>query len=287
MERTRHGGRGNRAGFHRLLFAVLLCGSTTGNANEAVPAAATVPDSAVLLVGPIDAAMVEQFNKAVRQRNVSTVVIASAGGGEKESLQIATAMQARNMDVVVREACASTCAHLIFVAGRKRRIEDGAVVMFRSSAAGMLDLFDAVGENVPRDFQPDAEWREYAEQERRLYEKAGVSTSLLMDAQLAQQPRCLVFNRRKGKPAGTTLSITYALWVPTRRQMEAAGISFEGFWPDSRSELLRVGTRYMQSKDRPGSERLLRFGDDDHLWQRGEQKYAPKQLQACAMEEEK
>lgn len=287
MGRSRQPGRGSRAGFHRVLFAALLCASAAGHAQEPIPATADVPDSAVLLVGTIDAAMVARFNKAVRERQVGTVVIASAGGGEAESLQIATTMQARNMDVVVREACASTCAHLIFVAGRHRRIEDGAVVMFRSSAAGMLDLFDAVGENVPRDFQPDAEWRDYAEQERRLYARAGVSTSLLMDAQLAQQPRCLVFNRRKGKPAGTTLSITYALWVPTRTQMEAAGISFEGFWPDSRSELLRVGTRYMQSKDRPGSERLLRFGDEDHLWQRGEQKYAPKQLQACAMEEEK
>jgi hypothetical protein len=268
-----------------LAAAALLWLPPAGNAKEAAPAA-RVPDSAVLLVGPIDDAMVERFNKAIRERNVKTVIIASQGGGERESLQIATTMQARNMDVVVRDACASTCAHLIFIAGRHRRIEDEGVVMFRSSAAGMADLFATVGEDVPRDFRPTPEWLEFAAQEERLYKKAGVARSLLRDAQMAQQPRCLVFNRRGGKAKGTSLSITYALWVPTRKQMEAAGVSFEGFWPKSRAEMLRASAAVMQSKERPEQVQFLRFGDQDHLRQRGDAPYALKELQACTLEED-
>jgi hypothetical protein len=283
---ARLAGCSSGAGIRRLLVGALLCSPITGDAKEASPRPARIPDSAVSLVGSIDEAMVERFDKAVRERNVKTVYIASAGGGERESLQIAEVIQARKMDVVVREVCASTCAHLIFVAGRQRRIEGEAVVMFRSSAAGLSDLFDAVGENVPKDFRPTPDWLEFAAREERLYAKAGVSTSLLLDAQVAQQPRCLVFNRREGKPLGTSLSITYALWVPTRKQMEAAGISFTGFWPKSRRELLRVGAQYMQSKEQPGQVQYLRFGDDDHLWRRGQPKYALKELQACALEEE-
>lgn len=285
MEPARRAGRSPRAGFLLVLATALLCCPTTGSAKEA-GTTTRIPDSAVSLVGSIDQAMVDRFNKAIRERNVRTVYIASQGGGERESLQIANTIQARNMDVVVREVCASSCAHLIFVAGRKRRIEGEAVVMFRSSAAGLSDLFDAVGDNVPEDFRPTTEWLDFAAQEKRLYQKAGVLTSLLFDAQVAQQPRCLVFNRRAGKPLGTSLSITYALWVPTRRQMEAAGIQFEGFWPGSRRELLRVGARYMQSKEQPGQVQFLRFGEDDHLRQRDTPKYALKELQACALEED-
>jgi hypothetical protein len=276
----------NSAGSLTCVLASLCCWSA-GFAKEAPPRPKLqIPSHAVLLTGQINEAMVEHFNQAISERNVTAVYIGSPGGFELQAMQIAETVRARHMDVLVFAICAGPCAHTIFVAGRTRRIEPNSLVIFGSSSAGLGMLLDRVGDNVPQDFRPDAQWREVMAAQARLFTQAGVSTSLLLDAQLAQQPRCLIFNRRGGKPAGTSMQMTYAMWVPSRKQLADAGLVFDGYWPKSRSEMLRIAAPMLTSTDRSDPGNYVRFGDADNLrnWRQG--KYDFRQLKGCALEEE-
>jgi hypothetical protein len=230
--------------------------------------------------------MVARFEKAVAERHIDAVIISSQGGGFAESLRIAETVQARGMDVTVRELCLGTCAQYILVAGRHRHIEDEALVWFSVSTTGFSALLESLGDNVPPDFKPPGSWLDVSARERRLYEKAGVAASLLEDPQLALQPQCIVFRRREAAADGGTMTQQYIAWIPTRQYLDSAGLAFEGFWPESRKQVERIAGRLIkpQGKDKPA--RRIRFGDEDHLRRRGQPAYSLKRLEACTLEQE-
>jgi hypothetical protein len=112
-----------------------------------------------------------------------------------------------------------------------------------------------------------------------------VSTSLLLDAQIALQPRCVIFHRRPdGNAGGVSLNgMVYILWVPTRKQLTAAGLAVDGYWPRSRREMARMAARIIQPA---GREQLIRFGNEDHRRRQRGGKYAYEDLRNCALEQE-
>ncbi len=282
----------SRRSFHRAALrsaivaatALLCCGQAS--TGEPPPAGIVVPDSTVLLTGSINQSMLDRFNQALKEHDVTTVMIASPGGDERISMQIAEAVQARGMDVVVHGLCLGTCAEYIFIAGHGRRVEDQSLVSFGSSASGLASLMDAVGENVPDDFQPSTTWRDFAATEARLYRQAGVSGSLFLDTQIALQPSCVVFRRSAGKPSGRNLSTAFGQWVPTRKYLASVGVAFEGYWPKSHREMTRIANRLTATSRKTELSEITRFGDEDHLERWADAKVQLKNLKACALEED-
>lgn len=255
-------------------------------AGEPPPAPDPDPDSTLVLTGSIDQAMVDTFNSAIASRNIRTVRISSQGGQAPHAMKIAEGMMAGGMDVVVRAACIGTCAQYILVAGRNRRIEDGALVAFHLSFTGYEAIIDLLGEDLPAGMEPGIKGiSDLAAAEKGLYAQREVSASLLQDSAVALQPQCLIF-RRNGAGAinGFSLSrMTYRMWVPSKKQLTAAGLHFEGFWPASRKQLVRVAERLMDPDEQA---QTLRFGSDDHLRRRRDRQYSFSALKHCVLEEE-
>lgn len=267
-------------------MAALLYWTAAGG-GEPGPEAAAEADSTLVLAGAIDQAMVDRFNAAIAERGIRTVLISSHEGQPVQALQIAEAMLAGNMDVVVRGVCIGTCAQYILVAGRNRRIEEGALVAFHLTATGLAAIGELLGDDAPAEFGPFLERiQELAVREERLYQQRGVSPSLLRDAPVALQPQCVVFQRNQGgELTGLSLSpMTYSLWVPTQRQLASAGLAIDGFWPGSRRQLVRAAGRIMAQEQQA---QRLRFGDEDHLRRRRDSRYEFRDLRKCALEQER
>lgn len=266
--------------------AALLCW-TAANGGEPVPGAKADADSTLVLAGVIDQAMLEHFNAAIAEREIRTVLISSHEGQPDHALQIAEAILAGNMDVVVRTVCVGACAQHILAAGRNRRVEDGALVAFQLTATGLASIGELLGEDAPTDFQPVLKRiQDLAAREEHLYRQRGISHSLLLEASVALQPQCVIFRRGPGgELTGLSLSpMTYSLWVPTKRQLNSAGLDIDGFWPGSRRQLVRTATRIMAQEKQA---QRLRFGDEDHLRRRRDGKYEFRDLKKCALEEER
>ncbi|MEJ0100472.1 MAG: hypothetical protein WDO12_12365 [Pseudomonadota bacterium] len=276
------GGRSAGFGVAGSLVLLLCCGRT--GAGEPAPAG-IAPGSTILLTGSIDQAMLDYFNQQLQKSAATTVMIASPGGDERIAMQIAEAMQARGMDVVVHGLCLGTCAQYIFIAGHGRRIEDQALVTFGNSASGMASLLDVVGENAPRDFQPSTAWRDFVVLEKRMYQQAGVSQSFPLDVQAAMQPSCITFTRNEGKLGGIEVATSYKQWLPARQYLDSIGIRFEGYWPRSRREMERIANRLSATRDKSELATLIRFGNEDRPREAGEARFELKNLQKCALED--
>jgi hypothetical protein len=265
------------------LSALLACDHV--HAGEPALVGDTDPSTTLVLTGAIDQPMVERFNAAVAEGDIRTVRISSHEGQPAPALQIAEAIATRNIDVEVRGICVGACTYIL-IAGQKRRIEEDSLVAFRLSGTGLASLGSLLGEDFPADFTPGLQIaRELAASEDRLFQQRGVSTSLLLDSQMALQPQCVIFHRDlEGKASGWSLNrMTYVLWVPTRKQLTAAGLAFEGYWPRSRREMARLAVRIIQPA---GREQLIRFGSEDHLRRQRGRKYAYEEIKNCALEQE-
>lgn len=267
-----------------LALALLLCW-TAGHAQDSAPPAGADADagSTLVLSGAIDAAMLDRFNAALAAGNVATVRISSHTGQTREALRIAEAVLARNLDVVVRGVCVGPCAQYILVAARNRHIEDGSLVGFNVSVSSLAHMNEVLGEDAPADFRnllPGM--KDAVDAERRLYRERGIATSLLVDPLSAMQPRCVIFHRGPDQSiSGLNLSgMRYVLWVPTRKQLESAGVKITGFWPKSRRQMLDASRKLVSS----GSDRF-RYGDEDHLRRNRRERYSLKALKQCALEE--
>ena len=83
--------------------------------------------------GAITAASVEAFIAAHRDARIERVVLDSMGGDVASALTLANWMVDRRVDVEVRNLCASSCANYLFAAGRRKIIDERAVVVWHGS----------------------------------------------------------------------------------------------------------------------------------------------------------
>lgn len=281
-----HAGRqGSRRFRWQECLAILMCCVPAG-AGQSPPAPDPDPDSTLVLTGSIDQAMVDTFNSAIASRNIRTVRISSQGGQAVHAMKIAEGMVAGGMDVVVDKACIGTCAQYILVAGRNRRIEDDTLVAFHISFTGYDAITDLLGDDLPAGMESGIQGiSDLAAAEKSLYQRREVSPSLLQDPLVALQPECLIFRRNSaGAINGFSLSrMTYRMWVPSKKQLMAAGLHFEGFWPASRKQLVRVAERIMDPDEQA---QFLRFGSDDHRRRKRDGQYSFSALKQCVLEEE-
>lgn len=78
---------------------------------------------------------VDQAEKYLTEHpSVSVLAIESQGGDVTEGMRLGDLVLARSMDVrVIGSICASSCANYVFVSGRRKFIEPGALVMWHGS----------------------------------------------------------------------------------------------------------------------------------------------------------
>lgn len=256
---------------------------TVGDAalRKPVPIASDeVTDGVLDLRGPVNKAMRELFNNAVARADVTTVRISSQGGDAVEAIQIGTTMQARGIDVVVRGMCLGSCAQYIFIAGRRRQIEPGGLVAFMASIKSEATLIGIATDTLEVRNPLDSTFTRFEAAELELYHQSGVSEALLMDSEIARQPRCVTM-RRRGSVMNWNTTSTYRLWVPTREYLQMAGVEFEGEWPATRAYMLDLADHFLRSN----TVRIIRFGDEDHLHHWWQKKYSLEKLRECVLDE--
>lgn len=175
-------------------------------------------------------------------------------------MRIGAVMEARNIDVIVHDLCTGACAQYIFIAGRKRRLEDDSLVGFMNTIKSSSRLLAMATETLQVRNATSSVAERFVEQEEELYRKRGVSAALLMDPQVALQPRCVVL-KRDGMAVAWNTASNYMMWVPSREYLKAAGVEFDGDWPKSDFWLGGLAFKYLKLR----STRFVRYGDDDPL----------------------
>lgn len=76
------------------------------------------------------ASVLDEFNRSSTQK----LLVSSSGGDVSASLALGRVVNSLALDVEVQGLCMSSCANYIFPAGRRKRIADGAIVVWHGSA---------------------------------------------------------------------------------------------------------------------------------------------------------
>jgi hypothetical protein len=89
--------------------------------------------SVLILKGEINRNLYEYYNAKI-SKNIKKIIVTSLGGDVKYGIYIGKDIYDRNLDVVVRDYCFSSCANYIFLAGRKKTIEKNSIIGFHGTS---------------------------------------------------------------------------------------------------------------------------------------------------------
>ena len=109
-----------------ILLPVLFCTALTTVAAELM-------EGVVQYRGPISAEHNRQFFAAVADRPLQRLSITSSGGEVDAAIALGEWVFARRLDIEVPDYCLSSCANYVFPAGRRKRIQTGAVVAWHGN----------------------------------------------------------------------------------------------------------------------------------------------------------
>jgi len=182
--------------------------------------------------GPINDAGVALVQSMLDER-VRTLSITSLGGSLEAPLDLADLIRASRLDVLVDGPCLSGCASIVFVAGNRREVAEGALLGVHNTASSATFLaIAALGGLAPTD-QP---LLIRAAREHDIYQRSDVDTELLFEPQARIEPVCVFPGVPSDESGETTYQMVsrYSLWFPSRRQWQAYGVFFSGYAPDSR-----------------------------------------------------
>jgi hypothetical protein len=239
-----------------------------------------VRDGVLELRGKIDGAMRERFEQAVAAGNLTTVRITSHGGEVFDALRMAQVIQTRGIDVAVRDLCTGACAHYIFVAGRNRKLEKNSLVGFMNTFTSTGRLLDMATDTMEVENPGRVMTSQLASIEAELYKRRGVAAALLLDPNIAMQPKCAIL-RREGRGVSTNLTAQYLMWVPSRQYLKVAGVEFQGDWPKSHFNVGGLSGSHLKN----GNSRWIRYGDDDHLRPKKQKPYRLEDFTQCVLDE--
>jgi len=232
-----------------LMASLQGCGAGEGGAD------------AIYVSGLIDDNTV-QYVKSNLTSRTATLVVTSQGGEIEAALEISRIVMERQLDVVVRKLCASGCASHIFVAGRKRHIENNSLVIFHRTATSMVALSESVPLAAPAAWL--AEYLDLQSQERQVYSERGVSQDLLIDPELVTEPGCIGYVRAKDGHMTSAVARRYRGWMPSVEYMKSKGVEFSGYWPSTQQEFSNL----MEGISK-GDAGRTRFGNIEALRQTG------------------
>lgn len=178
----------------------------------------------------------EEFEKFISENigdGISKLIISSLGGDTNVAMRVSDLIEKHNVEIVVREICASACAHFLFVPAKRGSVEPGGLVIFHTTSAALeaarlrpdLPEFERLSGIIPAG----------AAKEREFYEVRGLNPALLTDPFIAMQPVCVGRDVEwiDGLPVMAYLS-RYSWWLPLESDLIAYGMPpKDGFWPTS------------------------------------------------------
>jgi hypothetical protein len=127
--------------FGLLSLALLLASTTNGMTITADP-----PNGAIVLSGPIivgdDINLIETSLKFTSPDTPLNQIIIneSLGGNTAAALRMARWIRSRNLDLVVKGWCASSCADYLFLAGRRKTLINAIIAYHGSPSANPLKV---------------------------------------------------------------------------------------------------------------------------------------------------
>lgn len=130
-----------------MLGAALLGMAATASAAGAAPACrgtacngVHVEGDTVRLIGPINAEVARDFERATQGQALRRLEVDSGGGDVAAGMAMARIVAAMGLEITVLRRCMSSCANYLFTAARQRHIEPGAVVAWHGTVSHRLYL---------------------------------------------------------------------------------------------------------------------------------------------------
>lgn len=155
-----------------LLVAVLVGASACANVPPPSHAIVQRDGDAIVFTGRIDLVSAREFLELLPDPRVRRLVIRSQGGLVAPALEMAEAMEKRNLDVEVRELCLSSCANYIFPAGQRKTISGPGAVAWHGNMAHVIYRQTRGEEQWNEDMMSQA--RELLPREEAFYRSVGV-----------------------------------------------------------------------------------------------------------------
>lgn len=197
----------------------------------------------IIVGGKIDADLASSVINALNQNDsLTTMLISSPGGDAQAGMAIGLAVHQARLDVTVRGVCASACAQYVFVAGDKKRVEEGSIIALHSSPSAM----EAVLEKSPYRTQSYV-FSEVATTEALFYQEIEISAQFPLIAASQMTPTCALKIANEAVAAAEQYGVGWAAsaFVPSPAQLGYLGVeNVEGNWPSPRGlrdDLIRLG----------------------------------------------
>ncbi len=158
----------------------------------------------------------------------SRLVVTSTGGRSTAAISLLAEVERANLTLVVRQLCASACAHFLFVPANRVHVEENAIVAFHHTSSMALEFSLARGSSLHLDYLQSE-----AAAEQALYQERRIDAGFLYWPGLSVGFRCAGFYRDGPSDQWTFLTdVTFG--IPSRREIEAVkGDAIDGFWPES------------------------------------------------------
>jgi hypothetical protein len=153
-----------------LLCVVLVCASGLAQAPESARVGRV--GDAVVFDGRIDARSAAKFVELAQEPGVTRLVITSNGGLVAPALDMGDAVHAHRLDVEVPDACLSSCANYVFLAGRRKVLGRPDAVGWHGNMAHVLWLAQTGQGSWSAGAMAQA--RELARREADFYARIGV-----------------------------------------------------------------------------------------------------------------
>jgi hypothetical protein len=213
-----------------MMFALSACARSEGTGQPAPPPPVLREGDQISVTGPITPAVAAEFSRQAGV-GVKTLVINSGGGDSRSAVEMGRIVHKLGLQVIVRKACMSGCAHFIFAAARARQVEPDSLVVFHNTRSSIARLGAPLRSPATESMQRGAEAD--AELERAFYKEIGVPESFLYQPQIEIQTQCVQFARDgAGNVRDLEFSRIYAGWIPRRVFMKNVNLPVEGFWPE-------------------------------------------------------
>jgi hypothetical protein len=87
----------------------------------------------VVYVGILNDQNIERFLEIVRDKEVLRLIISSGGGEINAGMRLGDWVFDNNVDIVIERICASSCANYVFTAGRRKTLNEGAIVAWHGN----------------------------------------------------------------------------------------------------------------------------------------------------------
>ena len=132
----------------------------------------TVDDETIAINGLINEYTAERFRKTITSKT-RKVILNSPGGYTLPAIEIGNLIYDRGLDVEVVDLCGSACANFIFPAGRRKIINNDAIVAWHGSNSYLL--YQDKQKNIIRTEGWLTSLNKEIDEENRFFKKIGVN----------------------------------------------------------------------------------------------------------------